>query len=291
MGNEALFRGSEAVRAGHISWKRLCGPKFVRLVRDVYAPCGVEVTHQLRCRAASLIVPEEAVVTGRSAATVRSVPLARAWDPVEIVVPERVRFGPVRGLSVRRTPLNAVDSRQWENASLATGNRLGLDLALQPSLPDAVADLDAALAAGLVDPSALRAYLAGRREHGIRSAREALGLSDPRAESRPESRLRVILARGGVELAPQVKVAAPDGRILARIDLGVEEFRFGVEYDGAWHADRREFGRDRARLNKLHAAGWRIEYVTADQMHDPDQVVRNIRDALMQQRNLHRHRA
>jgi very-short-patch-repair endonuclease len=284
VGDYPLVRGSAAVRAGEVSWKRLCGPRFVRLVRDVYLPSGVLVTHALRCRAATMIMPQDAVVTGRSAATVRSVPLARPWDPVEIVVPERVRFGPVRGLSIRRTPLHEVDSLRWANAALASGDRLGLDLALRPSLPDATADLDAVLAAGLVDRPSLDLYFADRREHGIRRAREALRLSDARAESPPESRLRVILALGGILLTPQVTARTAEGHLLARIDLGLAELRFGVEYDGAWHGDRRELSRDRGRLNKLHAAGWRIEFVTADQMHRPAQVVDNVRSALTQQR-------
>jgi very-short-patch-repair endonuclease len=280
----STFRGSEAVRDGQISWKRLCGPNFVRLVRDVYLPRYIEVTHQMRCHAATLIAPEEAVVTGRSAATVRSVPLALPWDPVEIVVPERVRFGPIRGLTVRRTPLDTVDSRPWANGALATCNRLGLDLALRPSLTDAIADLDAALAAGLVDDAALRTYFAGRREHGICGAREALRLSDARSESRPESRLRVILALAGIELTPQVVVTTPAGEFVGRVDLGVEELRLAVEYDGMWHVSRPEYSRGKIRLNQLHAAGWRVETVTADQMRDPAAVVESIRTAIQQQR-------
>lgn len=279
----AFFRGSDAVTAGDVTWKRLCGPHFVRLVRDVYLPRGVPVTHELRCRAATMIIPEQAVITGRSAATVRSVPLARPWDPVEIVVPERSRFGPVLGLAVRRTPLPVVDSRPWADAALATSDRLGLDLALRAPLPDAVADLDAALAAGVVDQNSLLRYVVGRREHGITRARKALRMADERAESRPESRLRVLLALAGVELTPQLVVRTADGRFVARLDLGCERRRTGVEYDGAWHADRRQLSHDRERLNRLQAAGWHIVFVTAEHLHHPNQVVATVRAALNRQ--------
>ncbi len=65
------FRGSEAVANSDLTYGQLRGPAFVRLFRDVYLPAGMPVTHEIRCQGAALALPGEAVITGRSAATLR----------------------------------------------------------------------------------------------------------------------------------------------------------------------------------------------------------------------------
>lgn len=283
MSEENLFRGSAAVAAGEVTWKRLGGPDYVRLVRDVYVRRGVRVTHQLRCAAVAMIIPPDAVISGRSAAAVRGVSLAQPWDPVEVVVAESDRFGPVRGLAVRRTPKPEVDGRSWRDARLATVERMGLDLALRPELSDAVADLDAVTRAGFLEPDRLGNYLVGRREHGIRLARRAVEMIDPRAESRPESKLRVILALAGIALTPQVELLEPSGAVLARLDLADVDARLGVEYDGAWKSGLAHLSRDRDRINRVENAGWRLVFITAEQLRDPIGVIAIVRAALLRQ--------
>jgi hypothetical protein len=88
-----VFRGTEALAAGIVTKEQLRGPGVRRLFRDVYLPAGMRFTHQMRCEGAALLAPPEAVLTGRSAATVLGVELARPTDPVEFVVDERYRFG------------------------------------------------------------------------------------------------------------------------------------------------------------------------------------------------------
>jgi very-short-patch-repair endonuclease len=58
-------------------------------------------------------------------------------------------------------------------------------------------------------------------------------------------------------------------------DVGAER-----QYDGLWHAEDGQFARDRRRLNLLHAAGWRIVFVTAPDMYQEPQLVRRITAAL-----------
>ena len=52
-------------------------------------------------------MPPEAVITGRSAATLRGVALARAGDPVEVLIPEAVQVNRRTGFRVRRTQVGA----------------------------------------------------------------------------------------------------------------------------------------------------------------------------------------
>jgi very-short-patch-repair endonuclease len=53
-----------------------------------------------------------------------------------------------------------------------------------------------------------------------------------------------------------------------------------LEYDGHWHAEPGQFARDRARLNRLTAAGWRVVFVTAADLRRPDLLVARIAEAL-----------
>jgi very-short-patch-repair endonuclease len=66
-----------------------------------------------------------------------------------------------------------------------------------------------------------------------------------------------------------------------RIDLGYEEHRVGVEYDGASHADGVTLSHDRARHNWLADHGWRMRYFTArDLYRNPTAVVASVRALL-----------
>jgi G:T-mismatch repair DNA endonuclease (very short patch repair protein) len=53
-----------------------------------------------------------------------------------------------------------------------------------------------------------------------------------------------------------------------------------VEYDGLWHAETGQFARDRRRLNRLQAAGWRIVFVTAADLRDAVGLIARIAAAL-----------
>ena len=72
-----------------------------------------------------------------------------------------------------------------------------------------------------------------------------------------------------------------DGRFVARVDFAWPEQKVAVEYDGLWHADEVQFAKDRRRLNRLRAAGWRIVFVTASDMYRPDEVIAALAAALV----------
>ncbi|MEU3273646.1 hypothetical protein ABZ639_22640 [Saccharomonospora sp. NPDC006951] len=269
-----VFRGSLARAEGLVTAAQLRGPRFRRLFQDVYAPAHLPVTHELRCRGAALIVPPDAVLTGRSAATVLGVTLARPHDPVEFVVPEKARFGPIKGIHVRRTELKRKESRPWQQVRIARPTRVAVDLLLRLSprthgwvrqLRIAVPDLDAFLRSKLVSARALEHSLSHRRNRGIRLARQAFLLSDVRAESLPESELRVVLQAEGFAPTPQYRIIKR-GREVARLDLALAEDKVAVEYDGRWHRKRKHIRHDKARRRRLIRDGWRCVVVTAEQL-------------------------
>ncbi|MFC5995083.1 hypothetical protein ACFQE5_12755 [Pseudonocardia hispaniensis] len=150
MSSFPAFRGSEAVAAGLLTAGQLRGPRFRPLFRNVYTTADRNVTHELRCRAATLALPDGAVITGRSAATVRGVRLCWPDDDVQVVAPLGMRLARRTGLRIRRTELTGGEWDDWANGRLASPLRTALDLLLARPLPDAVADLDAVLRADLV---------------------------------------------------------------------------------------------------------------------------------------------
>lgn len=269
-----VFRGSEMLGPGVLTRRQLRGPSWRRLLRDVYADARLPVTHGLYVAAARLIIPPQAVIAGRSAGWLYGGDeLVAAADPVEVLVADAHRFGPIAGLRVHTTRQLAhrdIDDRDGLRST--TPLRTALDLArTAPNLAEAVTALDLLLARGVVSMARLeQAAAAWPRARGSAQARRAVRLADGRSESPQESRMRVgLVLRGVTGLVPQY-VVRHDGRFVARLDLGDPEARLGVEYDGLWHWEARQLGRDRRRLNALAAAGWRVVHATAADLHHLD---------------------
>ena len=64
------------------------------------------------------------------------------------------------------------------------------------------------------------------------------------------------------------------------MDFAWPEHRLAVEYEGAWHGEPQNVARDRARLNRLTAAGWRVVFVTAADVRRPARLLARIAAAL-----------
>jgi hypothetical protein len=99
------------------------------------------------------------------------------------------------------------------------------------------------------------------RARGSRQAREVAALADGRAESPPETRLRLLVLRAGLPPPVAQFEVRHRGRFVARVDCAYPEHRLAIEYDGLYHAGADQFVRDRRRLNDLRwtcgaPAGW-----------------------------------
>ena len=114
----------------------------------------------------------------------------------------------------------------------------------------------------------------GNHDHGL-----AAGWIDARLQSEPAGFLGLEqhFEAYGPLAHKLVEAARP-----ARLDFAYPGLRLAVEYDGAWHAAPGGLARDRRRLNRLTAAGWRVVFVTADDLHRPEELVRRIATALTQ---------
>jgi len=252
-----------------------------RLHRGAYADAAIPLTHGLRAAGAHLVIPAVAAICSRSAAWLHGVELLDAADPVEVIVPRSARFGPVDGLAIRLADLPKDDVISG-TPNVTTAERTAWDIARFHDLVEAVVYLDAMTAARLVTVATLRKRLAAHTvKWGRRRMARALDLTDPRAESPQESRVRVRLVLAGLP-RPESQYQVFDGqRFIARVDLAWPARRVAVEYDGVWHADAAQLHRDRRRLNQLVAAGWTVIHVTAVRLNDDfDAVVDEICAAL-----------
>jgi hypothetical protein len=142
----------------------------------------------------------------------------------------------------------------------------------------AVDQMLATRAARLEDVRALAATVRGR---GGARARRACALADGLAGSPQETRLRLLMRHGGLPFPiAQYRVLDPDGVFVARVDFAWPELRIALEYDGEWHAEPGQFGKDRRRLNRLREAGWTVVFVTAADLRDRDRLLARIAAAL-----------
>ena len=277
-----MFRGRDALAAGLLTPDALRGPAWRRLYRGVYDDAALADTTDLRIAGARLLLPADGVFSGRTAAHLfGAVQLAHPGAPVEVTVPPATSFGPVAGLRIRRAALPPSDVTVIAHRRCTSELRTAVDLARLESIVEAVVAIDVLLARGIVRAVELEQAVAeltpGR---GTRQARQVSTLVDGRAESPPESRLRVLLVLAGLFPVPQFPVRDSAGAFVARVDLAFPEQRVAIEYDGVWHGEPGQLGRDRRRMNKLSDAGWTVFYVTASDMHDPVALVARVRAVL-----------
>jgi hypothetical protein len=136
---------------------------------------------------------------------------------------------------------------------------------------------------GRVDGAGLARRL-GRaaRVRGVVRARECAPLLTPLAMSRPESLVRYWLVTSDLpDPVPQVPVHDRWGRVVAHGDLGYEEWKVLLEYEGRQHAEHEQFGRDVDRYSLMAADGWLVLRFAGRHVNRPTIVVDRTCRALM----------
>ena len=275
-----VFRGSWAVRSGRLTQDQLRGRTWRALFTDVYVHRDVPVTHALRARAAAGVLLPGSVVTGASAAVLWGVELAPAEDPVELTLPPGTAQVRVTGTRVRRAHLDPAWVTRRRGVPVTTPEATAAMLAASLPLDDAVVAVDRLVVSGVVDLEPVRELARRLNGRGCRRAREACALADGLAESPQETRLRLLIGRSPLPAPVAQHRVYVGARFVARVDFGWPHAKVAVEYDGLWHAEARQFAEDRRRLNRIQAAGWRIVFVTAADLHDPRRLVARIAAAL-----------
>ncbi|MBV9350876.1 MAG: hypothetical protein JOZ23_05000 [Mycobacterium sp.] len=257
------FIGSEAVASSQLTPYALRS-RFTAIYPDVYIPRDARVTAITRAKAAWLWSRRRGIIAGHSASALHGAKWVDDRALAELLYDYRRPPNGVRTWSDRVSD----DEIQLIAGMTATiPARTALDLACRYPVGKAVAAIDALARATdlkMADVELLAERYRGRR--GIRRARMALQLIDSGAESPRETWLRLLLIRAGFP-PPQTQIAVFDeyGQLIAVLDMGWEDLKLAVEYEGDHHrTDRRQFNKDIRRAETLTALGWINVRVTAE---------------------------
>lgn len=281
MGDGELFVGTEALRAGALTERDL-RRSCTRIYRNVYQRRGSGFTARDRAVAAWLWAGKRAVVAGNSAAALLGADWVDPQTPAELIT-ERRRPPPL--IITRNETLSSGEATVIDGLPVTSAARTAFDLGRRPGLHTAVIRIDAlARATGLTVDDVAPLIVAHRGSRGMKQLRRVLPLIDAGAESPQETRTRLVLIGGGLP-KPQTQIVVRNdwGAVLARIDMGWEQWRVGVEYDGAQHwTDPRVRANDIERTVDLERWGWRLVRVSADLLRNrPDIIVDRARAGLL----------
>jgi hypothetical protein len=281
-----IFIGSHALAEGLLTRNQLSS-LYRRVLHNVYADPSVPDEHRTRARGVALVMPPGAAIGGRSAASWYGAALSSVTDPVVVVAPRGCPWDGPRGVRVHKTNLRpdevVVDAN---GVRVTTAARTAWDVATLEPMMSAVPLLDAMLHEGRLSDEALLAEVTGRRGQW-RSGRatDLLPLVDGRAQSPPESRVRVACLRAGLPRPVPQFVVIEGGEFLGEVDLAWPEAKLVVEYEGAYHFDELQIVKDDRRYARLLAAGWRVIRLSSVDLRDLDGVVARIRAALIDPRS------
>jgi restriction endonuclease-like protein len=280
MGKGRPFVGTQAVDAGTYTereLRRFC----TRIYRNVYQARDSGLTAKDRAIAAWLWSGKQAVVAGNSAAALLGADWVDPHAPAELI---SGRKRPPQLIVTRNDLLLAGEVVVVNGVAVTSPARTAFDVGRRPGLVPAVVAVDSlARATGLTVDAVGPLVDAHRGARGLKQLRRVLPLVDAGAESPQETRTRLAIVSAGLP-KPQTQVLVRNdwGAVVARIDMGWEEWHVGVEYDGAQHwTDPRIRTNDIDRAAELERRGWRIIRVSADLLRNrPDMLIARIREAL-----------
>lgn len=258
------FLGHEALAAKALP-ERAMRSLYEPVYPGVYVPGGVDVTAVQRAEAAWLWSRRRGVVARASAAAL----LGAKWvDPTRDAELIHDNRHPPAGIRVRTEMLLADELFHVGGIAVTCPARTAFDIGRGATPRLATVQLLDALANATdlkpVDVEAIAARHPGAR--GSVRLRRLLPLVDGGAESPWETRTRLALIDAGLpQPTTQIVVRDEYGEFVARIDMGYEDLRVGIEYEGSHHwtsAQQRE--RDIDRYSALYDLGWVIVRVSND---------------------------
>jgi hypothetical protein len=252
---EEPFVGTEAVASGALTPYQLRS-RYKPIMPGIHLARDAEVTPRVRGKAAWLWSRRQGVLAGRSAAAMLRVKWIDATAPANIIY--RNRHCP-RGVRTWTDRIEDDEIIHIGGIPVTTPARTALDIACREEKHEAIAQIDALMNATDLkcgDVELLAQRYPGRR--GIRQVTPVLKLVDGGAESPRETWARVALIEAGFP-RPQTQIPVYDdgGYVVAKIDMGWEEIKVGVDYEGAHHrTDPKQFRRDLWRHEEVAALGW-----------------------------------
>jgi len=255
---------------GQLRWN------YRRIFRDVYIQNDVCPSLETLTIGAWLWSGRRAVITGRAAAALHGAKWVDEYAPIEMLW--RNNHHPP-GIIVRDERFDPDEVTCIDGLPVVSPARAGFDLARHLPRNMAVAHLDAlARAAGISRDSLM--YFVNRYPgaRGNKRARTAIDLMDAGAESPKESWLRLVMIDAGLP-RPTTQIRVSDGHLVAYLDMGWEEPKVALEYDGDQHrTDRGQYVKDIRRAEMVDRLGWHVIKVIKE--HSRADVVRRAQNAL-----------
>lgn len=271
------FLGSEALAVGAVTPYELRS-RYVRLHKDVYLSRDVELTAVVRAKACWLRSRRRGIVAGLSASALYGARWIDPTLPASIIDCNR---RPAPGVRVWQESIAPDEIAIVDQMRVTSPARTALDLARRYPKHTAVAAIDALTQVVELKPADIDVVAERYVGHrGIKTARAVLELIDAGAQSPNETWLRLLLMDAGFP-RPQTQIAVRNewGWAEAYLDMGWEDIKVAVEYDGDHHRSlRSQFTKDIGRLEMLaQRYGWIVIRVVAE--HRPADIIRRVGEA------------
>ena len=252
----------------------------------MFVLAGTRNTWQQRAMVACLSGPPKTVLSHLTAAAVYG--LAKAPDKPQVTIPRDASGNRIRDARVRRADLRPAEKAVKDRLPCTSPVQTVIDCAELLEGEELCDLVDSALCRKLTQPSRLiRAAEAasqsarGVRRVGLGRLLEALDVwrSGAPPGSPPEVKLQRRLKEWGFPAAQrQVEVYDRDGRLIARADLGIVEWKLFLEYQSDEHHGPRFWIADGHRMELVEAeTGWRLVEVDRFDLRPSNN---NLRDRL-----------
>jgi hypothetical protein len=276
-----VFTTSTAARHG-VGPERFRGKDLAERIHGVRSTLDADDKFRVRCRMFAARLPDGVFFSHSTAARLLGVPLPPwlgrlAFLHVTIEAPKRAPHAKgIRGHSRLVLPGDVITMP--DGLAVSSPARVLCEMAAVLTLPDLVAVADHIIHHRLVTLG----ELADRTEARDRISRSrllpiALSHADDRAESRPESLVRMYCVLAGLPrpVANHEIVNPATGRHV-RFDLAWPDRKVAIEYHGDLHRERNQWRKDLTRKAQLEAAGWIIIEVNADDLRSPQEIVARV---------------
>lgn len=272
-----FFVGSQAVRQGHLTSHQLRNGAFRRVFRDVYTNAQTPDTHYTRAQAASLLLPDDGMIGGISAASVYGVDRCKATYPVDVLVPVSSTLRSRTGLTVRRT--RRPDNIEWRHGvPLSSPMRTISDICVHHPVAIAAGYLDEFDRMGLLEREKFAEYCELTDKRTRVACRKVLQIASPGATTFEQSVLMTHLRAAGYVCTPNRTLRIGNDRLVT-FDVAIEPLGIGV-----WCLPRDinpyESERRRETIERLRERGWWIIVVEAESIEDPSYLREALRTAV-----------
>lgn len=256
---------------------------FRRLRGDGYIPHTTLMTARQRIIAVVGQAQGDVVVAGMAALIMHGSEWYDEDFTIELIRRPNCSGRPAKGTVTHRLDLAPADVVIIDGIKVTSVIRTAFDIGRIRFASRALGYLDALANATGFDVAELERYTASqKRRRNVVQLRRLIPLVDGRIESPAEAWLLLTMIEGGLP-APDIQIEVRDrsGVVYARIDMGYEALKIGIEYDGEYHTRPGQQVRDADRHRRLDDDGWLMIYVDKVKLREnPYAVVAEIRQAL-----------